>query len=69
MLCLPVTELSQVAQARRTALKIAQNLGLSETEGGKVALIATELGTNLVKHATQGQLLMQDLPQNDDPWR
>lgn len=64
MICLSVTELSQVSYARRTAMEVAQKLGLSETEVGKVALVATELGTNLVKHASQGQLLMQGFVQN-----
>jgi anti-sigma regulatory factor (Ser/Thr protein kinase) len=65
MICLPVTELSHIAQARRTATKLAGNLGLSETDVGKVALIITELGMNLVKHAAQGQLLIRGLSQND----
>jgi anti-sigma regulatory factor (Ser/Thr protein kinase) len=54
-----ITEMSQVGQVRREAIRLAQHSGLNEVCVGKVALIATELGTNLVKHATAGQLLMR----------
>ena len=54
-----ITEMSQVGQARREAVLLAQQSGFNESYVGKIALIATELGTNLVKHATSGQLLMR----------
>jgi anti-sigma regulatory factor (Ser/Thr protein kinase) len=65
MNCIPVTELSHVAQARRAATDLARNLGLGETDVGRVALIVTEMGTNIVKHAARGQLLLQRLSRND----
>lgn len=58
-LCSSITELSQVGQARREAVRLAQHSGFNDSLVGKVALLATELGTNLVKHATAGQLLMR----------
>ena len=56
---LSVTEPSQVAAARRYAAALAQALGFTEAEIGQIALAVTEVATNLVKHATNGQLLLR----------
>jgi anti-sigma regulatory factor (Ser/Thr protein kinase) len=56
MICLPITEVSEVAHARRTATELARRLGFTELEIGKVALVTTEVATNLSKHAISGQL-------------
>ena len=52
-----VTEQSQVAEARRTAAAFVRDLGFGEQEMGRAALVATELATNLVKHAGGGEVL------------
>lgn len=62
MHCLPVTEFSQVAEARRFTTQLACGLGFTETDSARVALVVTEAATNLVEHATGGQLLVQSLP-------
>jgi anti-sigma regulatory factor (Ser/Thr protein kinase) len=62
---IPVTEISQVAEGRRLALWLAARLGFSEERGGQAALIASELGTNLVKHARGGELLIRPLTAPD----
>ncbi len=49
---------SQVGEARRAATILAESLGLDATTTGRVALVATELGTNLVRHARGGRLLL-----------
>jgi len=67
MSCIPITEASQVAAARRTALQMASRLGLSETEMGALALVVTEAATNLVKHAQAGQLLLRTLEAAEAP--
>lgn len=59
MHCLPITETSQVASARRLVSQLAEQQGVSEPEVGKLALLATEIATNLAKHATGGQLLVR----------
>jgi anti-sigma regulatory factor (Ser/Thr protein kinase) len=59
--CVPVTEASQPAAARRVAIALAQEAGLDEATMGHVALVVTELATNLVKHAKDGELLMRRL--------
>lgn len=54
-----VEESSQVGEARRIASMLAFEAGFGETEAGKVAIIATELATNLLKHATHGEILVR----------
>jgi anti-sigma regulatory factor (Ser/Thr protein kinase) len=58
---LPITEASQVGEARRAATALAGRLGFDETARGKVALVATEAATNLVKHAGGGELVLRTL--------
>lgn len=57
-LCLPITEPSQVGDARRAAARMAIELEFDETRGGQVALVVNELGNNLVRHAQAGRLLL-----------
>jgi anti-sigma regulatory factor (Ser/Thr protein kinase) len=54
-----VTEQSQPAAARRAAVSLAQEAGIDERTIGSVALVVTELATNLVKHAQGGELLIR----------
>lgn len=58
MISVPVTEASQVAEARRRATAVGRNLGFDETALGRVAIVATELATNLVKYGTAGEILL-----------
>lgn len=53
-----VDDPSRVGEARRAALDIAKEQGCDDVACGRVALIVTELGTNLVRHATGGRILM-----------
>ncbi len=53
-----VAEQSQVGEARRAAVALAGDLGLDDTRVGRVALVATELGNNLVRHAGRGRVLI-----------
>lgn len=61
VLRVPVTESSQVSEARRIALSSAAAIGFDETESGRVALVVTEIATNLVKHGAHGEVLIRDL--------
>jgi len=54
-----VAEPSQVGEARRRVLELGASAGLDPVEQGKLALVINELGTNLVKHAGTGVLLVQ----------
>lgn len=58
---IPVSEASQVAEARRVTAAIARKAGFDETEAGKVAITATEIATNLLKHAGGGELVIHEL--------
>ncbi|HTM51454.1 MAG TPA: SpoIIE family protein phosphatase [Bryobacteraceae bacterium] len=53
-----VEEQSQVAEGRRVAAGMASDGGFNETEVGQVSIVATELATNLLKHARGGELLL-----------
>ncbi|WP_020473032.1 ATP-binding SpoIIE family protein phosphatase [Zavarzinella formosa] len=57
-----VTEASQVGEARRTAVRMAEAAGLGETARGNVAIIVTELANNLARYAREGRVLLQTLP-------
>ena len=59
-----VRESSQAGEARRKAAEFAQDLQLGEVRSGAVALAATEMATNLVKHAGNGTLLLQTIREN-----
>jgi anti-sigma regulatory factor (Ser/Thr protein kinase) len=49
---------SQVAEARRRASTAAAQLGFDPTLAGQVALVVTELATNLLKHGRGGEVLL-----------
>ncbi|WP_375139560.1 ATP-binding protein [Pseudomonas capeferrum] len=53
---------SQVGHARRTAQKLAEEHGFDEGDAGRVALVATELASNVLKHAGRGELHLRVLP-------
>ena len=53
-----VSESSQVGEARRAASRLAADHDLDETAVGRIAIIVTELGNNLARHATKGRLLI-----------
>ncbi|MET0334111.1 MAG: ATP-binding protein, partial [Rhizobacter sp.] len=57
-LAFALSDPSQVGEARRAAARLAEEVGLDETRAGRLALVVTELGTNLVRHAQGGRLLM-----------
>ena len=58
MLAINVADASQVAEARRAAIGQADTLGFVEEAKGRVAIVATELATNLLKHGGGGALLV-----------
>lgn len=53
-----VQEASQVGEARRAGHQLAHDAGFDQTATGRLALAVTELGTNLVRHARDGALLL-----------
>lgn len=53
-----VTDSSQVATARRVAQQCAEAVRFSEVSAGRAALVATELATNIIKHAPSGGTIL-----------
>lgn len=60
-----VNDQSGVAEARRSATDLAGRTGFTEVETGKLALIATELSTNLLKHGSGGEVLVGTYEDNE----
>ena len=56
-----IDEDTKVGEARRDALRLAQRLGLDAPVGGRAAIVATELGNNLLQHGGGGELLLQPI--------
>jgi anti-sigma regulatory factor (Ser/Thr protein kinase) len=57
----PVTDPSGVAAPRRAAIWLAERLLFSEVRAGQLAIVVTELATNLAKHARNGEILLRAL--------
>lgn len=59
----PLADRSFLNIVRRDISKIAENIGFTEAETGRVSLVVTEMATNLLKHATTqgGELLVKPL--------
>jgi len=55
---LVASDLSHVGETRRAALAEAGRLGFDAQAAGAVALVATELASNLIKHAGRGEVLL-----------
>ncbi|MGE0593215.1 MAG: ATP-binding protein [Vicinamibacterales bacterium] len=57
----PIADASWVGEARRAALRLAVSVGLGEARRGDAAIVATELASNLARHAERGHLLLQGI--------
>lgn len=56
-----IGESSEIASARRAGNELARNLGFDEVHTGQVAIVITEAGTNIVKHAERGEILLRSV--------
>jgi anti-sigma regulatory factor (Ser/Thr protein kinase) len=65
MISVIVNEENQVAEARREVVGIARRQGFNEVDAGRAALVSTELATNLVKHAHDGEILVGSDPDDN----
>ncbi|MGC1303337.1 MAG: ATP-binding protein, partial [Caulobacteraceae bacterium] len=68
VLAIPVQETSRVAEVRRRAGVLGAGMGFSETDAGRVSLVASELATNLVRHAGHGEMLLDALEDAAGPY-
>lgn len=62
----PMEDPSRVGEARRHALQLAAECRFDEVVAGRLALVVTELATNLVKHAKHGRLWLTARPEHRD---
>ncbi|HUF56210.1 MAG TPA: ATP-binding protein [Thermohalobaculum sp.] len=67
MMLFPVTDASQVGTVRRRALRLARERGLGEDARDRLALVVTEIGTNLMRHATEGELILAPTERDEPP--
>jgi anti-sigma regulatory factor (Ser/Thr protein kinase) len=63
-LAFAIADASGAAEARRRGVALAEHLGFGETARGNIALVITEVATNLTKHAHGGQLILQVVTDN-----
>jgi anti-sigma regulatory factor (Ser/Thr protein kinase) len=54
-----VSDPSGVAAARRAALWLAERFAFDDVRAGRLAIVVTELATNLAKHARAGEILLR----------
>lgn len=59
--CVPVSEQSAAAAARRAGGELARAQGLDETTSGRLANVIMEAGTNIVKYGRDGEILLRPL--------
>ncbi|ETX11970.1 hypothetical protein OCH239_18890 [Roseivivax halodurans JCM 10272] len=63
--CLTIASRADVAAARQQARAEALQAGLSAERAEDIAIVATELSTNIIKYAGTGRFLAQAVPQPD----
>ena len=56
-----INEPSHVAEVRRFTSELAEDGGFNESQVGGVALVTTELATNLLKHAGRGEIVVRPI--------
>ena len=61
---IPISDASQAPEARRVGLRLAESLEWDATAAGKLGIVITEIGTNLVKHAQGGEIHLQTCTRN-----
>ena len=60
-----IADSSQVSAARRAAADFARASGFDEAATGRIALVATEMATNLLKHAAAGEIVIDNFSDRD----
>jgi anti-sigma regulatory factor (Ser/Thr protein kinase) len=63
----PVDDPSRVAEIRRAATRITHEEGLDENVSADAALVVTEICTNLLKHASEGEVFLSTLSDQGEP--
>lgn len=58
---IPVEDISHAGEARRAANGYCRSMSFSEADIGRAALIVTEMATNLARHSSGGELMIQSI--------
>ena len=66
-IAVPISENTHVSEARRAAVRLAQQLGFDQTAEGNVAIVATELAHNVLLHGGGGDMVLQPVERTDVP--
>ncbi len=66
MIALAVQDPSQVSETRLRATEVASRQGFGDSDSGRVALVATELATNILKHGNGGEILVGSYGEGPD---
>ena len=64
-LWLPATEVAEAGGVRRAAVALGSEVGLSPSALGDLAIIVTEVSTNLARHADRGVVLLRVVRSGD----
>jgi anti-sigma regulatory factor (Ser/Thr protein kinase) len=62
----PIDDASRIGEARRHAASLTAGLNWGATDAGRVALVINEFGTNLLRHAVRGKLLITARADQDE---
>lgn len=54
-----LSDSSQIGEARRIATRAAHGAGLADVDCGRVSIVASELATNVIRHARSGEILVR----------
>jgi anti-sigma regulatory factor (Ser/Thr protein kinase) len=63
-----IEDKSSVGEARRAAVQIAQTLGFGEDRRSDIGIAVTEAATNILLHATKGELLVCPVSEGEHIW-
>jgi anti-sigma regulatory factor (Ser/Thr protein kinase) len=63
-----IEDKSSVGEARRAAVQIALALGFNEDRRSDIGIVATEAATNVLLHATKGELLICPFVEGGSVW-
>jgi anti-sigma regulatory factor (Ser/Thr protein kinase) len=57
--CFEISDSSHAGQVRRAAARAGERLGMSESECSNIGIAATEVASNILKHAERGKVLLE----------
>lgn len=65
MIRYPIDESSHIGKIRRRTEEMAKEAGFDDSETGKLSIIINEAGSNVLKHAKKGEMIVNPLKKNN----